>query len=164
MQRAFKVNAGETRGQGTLNILGDLVNILVSGNDVDGGFCIMEDRTEPQGGPPLHRHNREHEWWYILEGLYRFEIDGRIVVAGPGASLFAARGTVHTFQNIGRTVGRMLVLCQPAGLDSFFEDLAAATAASDVPDPATIVSVFEKHGLDLVGPPLAARQPIEAAR
>jgi hypothetical protein len=45
----------------------------------------------------------------------------------------------------------------PGGLDIFFEEVAAATPHGTAPDPATMLPIFEKHGLELLGPPLAAR-------
>jgi quercetin dioxygenase-like cupin family protein len=162
MQNAFVLRPGQSRNGRTLNIFGDLINVLLAGRDTSGGYSVMLDRTEPNCGPPLHRHNREDEFFQILDGQFRFEVDGQMIDAGPGSSVYAARGTAHTFQNVGSTVGRMLVITQPAGLDSFFEDLAAATSGQTQPDPSVVVPVFEKHGLELLGPPLAARKSAAA--
>jgi mannose-6-phosphate isomerase-like protein (cupin superfamily) len=151
------VKAGETRGAGTLNIFGDLMDIKVSGRDSSGRLTAIEDRTEPQAGPPLHRHQREDEWFYVLEGQYIFEVDGQQIPAGPGCSLFAPRGTAHTFQNVGDKPGRMLVVMEPAGCDDFFIELDAATKDMKQPDPAAVVPIFEKYGLELLGPPIGAR-------
>ena len=149
---------GETRGAAPLQIFADRVWVKLAGADTGGSYAVMEDRTEPQCGPPLHRHHREDEGFYVLEGEFLFEVDGRQVYAGPGSSIFAPRGTAHTFQNVGATSGRMLVMVQPAGLDEFFADLDAATRGMGEPDLSIVVPVFEKHGLELLGPPLAARE------
>lgn len=157
MEAAFLVPAGGTRSGATLNVFGNQVNVLVAGDDVNRTFCVMEAWTEPNSGPPLHRHDREDEWWYILEGRFRFEVNGQIIEAGPGDSVFAARGTVHTFQNIGDTMGRHIVTCQPAGLDEFFREISAATEPMEQPDLKVIIPIFDRYGLALLGPPLAAR-------
>lgn len=157
MERAFMLAPGQSRTESTLNILGDAVNVLLSGEDTGGGFCVMEDRTEPMAGPPLHRHWHEDEWFHVIEGEFRFEVDGETIHAGPGCSVYAARGTSHTFQNVGARTGRMLVVAQPSGLDLFFQDLCAA-AAGDKPEPSLMLPVFEKYGLELLGPPLSARE------
>ena len=148
---------GETRSARCLNIFGDRIWIKLAGNDTDGNFAVMVGRTEPQSGPPLHRHLREDESFYVLEGEYLFEVDGKHIHASAGCSVFAPRGTAHTFQNVGNTPGRMLVMVQPAGLDAFFEDIAAATEGMEQPDPAVVAPVFAKHGLELLGPPLGVR-------
>jgi quercetin dioxygenase-like cupin family protein len=67
----------ETRSTGPLNIFGDLVFVKLGGDDTDGNYAIMKTVTPPQGGPPLHRHRREDESFYVLEGEYVFEVDGK---------------------------------------------------------------------------------------
>ena len=111
-----------------LDMFGDLLWVRLVHADPEGGYVIVEDHTEPQCGPPLHRHSREDEAFYILEGDYLFEVDGVQFTASAGSSASAPRGTTHTFQNIGAKTGRMLVLAQPAGLENFFTELAGAIA------------------------------------
>ena len=59
--------------------------------------------------------------------------------AGPGATVFAPRGSRHTFQNIGSTPGRTISTVVPGGLDEFFEEIDAAAPAGTVPDPAQML-------------------------
>ncbi len=155
-KKAFVVEREESRTAEPLKVLGDTIRVKLSGGDTDRAYAMMEDITEPQAGPPLHRHNREDESFYVLEGHYRFAVDGQEIKAGPGTFVHAPRGTVHTFQNIGQTAGRLPVTVQPAGLEVFLADLSAATAGMTEPDMEVIIPVFEKHGLELLGPPLAA--------
>jgi mannose-6-phosphate isomerase-like protein (cupin superfamily) len=154
---AFVVDAGESRLGAPLYILGDSVSVKISSRDTGGAFAVMEAVAPPECGPPLHLHRTQDEWFYILEGNYIFEIDGLQVHAGPGATVFAPRGSRHTFQNIGSTPGRAILTVVPGGLDIFFEELSALVPPDTLPDPATLVPLFERHGLELVGPPLAAR-------
>lgn len=91
-----------------------------------GAYGLMEAYTPPNSGPPLHLHQREDEWWFILDGNFLFEIDGNSVHAGPGDTVFAPRGGRHTFQNIGSVTGRALVTVVPGGLDAFFQEVSAA--------------------------------------
>jgi mannose-6-phosphate isomerase-like protein (cupin superfamily) len=145
------------RGVGRpIHVVGDEVTIKISSRDTGGAFTVFEGRTRPLHGPPLHLHRDQDEWWYILEGEYRFQVDGQEIHAGAGATVFAPRGSRHTFQNIGATPGRMVTTVVPGGLDLFFEELETAAPRGTVPDPAKMVPIFEKHGLELLGPPLAA--------
>jgi mannose-6-phosphate isomerase-like protein (cupin superfamily) len=155
---AFSVEPGGDRTQGPLYVVGDEVRVKISSRDTRGAFAVFEDQTPPLQGPPLHLHHVQDEWWYVLEGNYLFEVDGRQIHAGPGATVFAPHGTRHTFQNIGSTPGRMIITVVPGGLDIFFEELSAAVPPGTVPDPAKLAPLFQKHGLELLGPPLAARQ------
>lgn len=123
---------------------------------------MFEGSTQPLQGPPLHLHRDQDEWWYILEGEYRFEVDGQEIYARAGDIVFAPRGSRHTFQNIGATAGRTVTTVVPGGIDTFFEELETAAPRGTVPDPAKIVSIFDKHGLELLGPPLAPK-PVNAS-
>lgn len=112
-----------------LDIFGDLLWVSLVHAYQQGGYVILEDHTEPQCGPPLHRHSREDEAFYILDGDYLFKVDGLQFTASAGSSATAPRGTAHTFQNIGTKTGRMLVLAQPAGVESFLPSRPAPSSA-----------------------------------
>ena len=148
------VESGETRGDGPLDIFGDRIWIKLAGTDTGGNYAIMEDVTQPQCGPPLHRHSREEESFYVLEGDYVFEVDGKRIPAGPGSSVFAPRGTAHAFRNIGNTAGRLLIAVQPAGLDDFFTEISESTDSEGQPNMSVVIPIFRKYGLELLGPPI----------
>ena len=84
-------------------------------------------------------------------------MDGQEIYAREGATVFAPRGSRHTFQNIGTAPGRTVATVVPGGLDIFFEEVEAAAPRGTVPDPAKLIPIFKKHGLELPGSPLAAR-------
>jgi mannose-6-phosphate isomerase-like protein (cupin superfamily) len=157
--KAHIVYSGKARGPRNVrfDIFGDQISVKLGHADTDGSYAIMEGVTPPQGGPPLHRHSRENESFYIMEGDFVFEIDGEKLPAGPGCTLFAPRGTAHTFQNVGKTPGRLLVIVQPAGLDVFFDEVAQIASGMAQPDLKVIVPLFQKYGLELLGPPMAAK-------
>ncbi len=140
-----------------IHVLGNDLIVKISSRDTGGAFTVFEGQTGPLAGPPLHIHRDQDEWWYVLEGEYKFEVDGREIYAGAGATVFAPRGSRHTFQNIGAAPGRMLATVVPGGIDVFFQELEAAVPRGVAPDPAKIAPIFEKHGQELIGPPLAAR-------
>ena len=89
------------------------------------------------------------------------EVDGNEINAGPSCCVFAPQGTAHEFQDIGATPGRILLMVQLAGLETFFTDLAGATGGMREPDLSVVIPIFHKNGLELLGPPLVARpQPV----
>ena len=112
----------------------------------------------PQGGPPLHRHLAQDEWWHILEGRFLFEVDGKQIPAVSGDTVYAPRGTAHTFLNVGGTAGRTLVSAIPGNLDIFFQELSEMVPRGATPDPAMLAPLFAKYGLELLGPPMSARE------
>jgi mannose-6-phosphate isomerase-like protein (cupin superfamily) len=154
---AFAVPAQADRLGKPLSVVGNEVRIKISSRDTNGAFAVAEDFTPPNGGPPLHLHFEQDEWWYVLEGEFLFEVDGQQIHAGPGATVFAPKGTRHTFQNVGTTTGHTIVTVVPGGLDLFFEEVDATVSPDAPPDPAAIQALFHKHGMELLGPPLAHR-------
>jgi quercetin dioxygenase-like cupin family protein len=146
------------QGEGRpVHVLGADLTIKISSRDTNGAFAVFEGHTQPLEGPPLHRHRDQDEWWYIVEGEYRFEVDGEEIYASAGATVFAPRGSRHAFQNVGNEPGWTITTVVPGGVDLFFEDLEKAVPRGAAPDPAKIRAVFERHGQELLGPPLGVR-------
>ncbi len=114
----------------------------------------METLTPPNLGPPLHVHQREDENFYIVEGDYLFEVDGRRIELLAGDFAWAPRGVPHCFQNFGSAMGRMLITVEPAGIEDFFWEIEAIPGP---PDPAKIAPIGAKYGIELLGPPIHAR-------
>jgi quercetin dioxygenase-like cupin family protein len=102
-------------------------------------------------------HHDQDEWWLVLEGEYVFEVDGKQIHARAGDTVFAPRGSHHTFQNTGATMGRVMTTAVPGGLDTFFEELDQLVPRGAAPDPATVGPLFEKYNLGLLGPPIGRR-------
>src|SRR5579885_508730 len=137
-----------------VHVLGNEVRIKISSRDTGGAFTVFEGQTRPLQGPPLHRHPKHNEWWYIVEGEYKFVIDGREVYARAGDIVFAPRGSAHTFQNVGTGTGRTLTTVIPGGVDLFFEELETAAPRGRIPDREKMVAIFKKHDQELLGPRL----------
>ncbi len=151
------------RGQGKrVHVLGAEIAISIPTQATGGSFSVFEGWTKPLQGPPLHRHRDHDEWWYILDGAFRFEVDGQEIYAATGDTVFAAKGSRHTFQNIGATVGHTVTTVVPGGIDVFFEELETVAPRGTAPDRAKLLPVFEKHGQELLGPPISARSAAPA--
>lgn len=161
-KQTLLVKAVETRGSPPLGVFGTEMRIKLGSTDTNGDYAMISETTPPNGGPPLHRHTREDASFYIVEGQYVFEVDGQKVFAGPGSSVYAPEGTAHRFLNLGSTAGRMLIVVRPAGLDEFFTDIDRATAGAAASGLSVVIPIFEKHGLELLGPPMQVRSATES--
>jgi len=148
---ATVIRRTQTRRGDPFRIYGDTIFVKLGAQDTDGKYTLLEDVTEPGAGPPLHVHHREDEGFYILEGDYLFEADGNRFEAHAGDFVFVRRDIPHRFKNIGAALGTMLLTLEPAGIEAFFEELASVTGP---PDPTVVAPIFEKYGLELLGPPI----------
>ncbi len=112
----------------------------------------------PAEGPPLHRHEREDELFYVLEGRFKLSVNGREFTGERGAFACAPRGSVHAFRNIGPTPGLLHVTCPPAGLEVPFRAvrLPEPGGRQRPLTPEQVAAEFGKHGVTFVGPPLTA--------
>src|SRR3954454_17202195 len=114
-------------------VVGDLYPVKAGGEDTGGAFALIEVLVPSQAGPPPHRHRREDEAFYVLEGEFEVHIDDQRLVAGPGSWVTLARGSHNHFKNIGPAPARMLIIATPAGLDRFFVE-----AGRGVTDPSPV--------------------------
>ena len=115
-----------------LDIYGDTLYFKITGKETQGRYLIMETLTPPNLGPTLHVHQREDENFYMVEGDYLFEVDGRRIELHAGDFAWAPRGVPHCFQNIGSAIGRMLITVEPAGIEDFFGEIAAIPGTADL--------------------------------
>jgi mannose-6-phosphate isomerase-like protein (cupin superfamily) len=136
-----------------LSVVGDRIRVLAEAATTGGRCSIFESRSAPGVSPPLHRHGIDDEFFYVIEGTYKFVCDGRTVIATPGCFVAAPRGSTHSFCNIGDTDGRMLIVTTPGGLEGPFRETHAATQHLP-PDPLVLGAIFAKFDLEFLGPPL----------
>lgn len=145
-------------GQGEqFTIIGGGVRMLIDGDANAGRLCMFDAPIPPGEGPPLHRHSREDELFYVLDGRFKFSINGREFIGDKGAFVFAPRGSVHAFKNIGTTTGMLLVTCTPAGIERPFRAIRMPDPGSSRPAPTMdqIIAALSDHGITFHGPPLS---------
>lgn len=134
----------------TLSVVGEHVRMLADARSTGGRLCVFVETTRPGAGPPLHRHEHDDEYFYVLEGRFRFVLDGREFFGEAGAFVAAPRGSLHAFCNAGDAPGRLLIVCTPGGLEVAFR---AASANPDAKTPEALARLFE--GLvRFEGPPI----------
>jgi quercetin dioxygenase-like cupin family protein len=127
------------------------LGVKVKGNDTLGAYSFTEGIAQPGSGPVPHRHSREDESFFVLDGELEFRVGERVIVAAPGSFVFAPRGIPHTFKNVGTTPARFLVIVSPAGLEKFFDERTALGKEVPTTDPsyaARYKALTEKYGLE----------------
>jgi mannose-6-phosphate isomerase-like protein (cupin superfamily) len=67
-----------------------------------GALAVVEHTLGPgRLGAPLHRHSKEDEVSYVLEGTLTVQQGSRIERGGPGTCIHKPRGVYHAFWNSG---------------------------------------------------------------
>jgi mannose-6-phosphate isomerase-like protein (cupin superfamily) len=120
------VRAGQDRTGHPRRVFGGLhIDAKVTPTDTAGDLYVIEHTDEAKGGPPRHIHHAQDEWFYVLEGAYRFDVGEERFDLGPGDSVLAPRGVPHVWAHVSEGAGRLIIAFQPAGqMESFLGALA----------------------------------------
>ena len=117
-------------------------------NETDGGLFVLENSFRSKGGPARHLHYEQDEWFYVLDGEFRFEIGDDRLTLKAGDSVLGPRRVPHAWACTG--AGRILVAFTPAGkMEAFFREVTKANAMPPQ-DPA----LWRDYGMELLGPPM----------
>jgi quercetin dioxygenase-like cupin family protein len=138
---------------------GGLTTIKADGAET-GGCAMVTEQLMPRGsGSPLHVHDNEDEWFYVLDGELTIWVEGKTVVASAGSFVFGPRGVPHTFV-VSSEQARFLLVTEPAGFEGFVRALAAPAAAAEIPPASTappdmepVLRAAADYGLEILGPP-----------
>jgi mannose-6-phosphate isomerase-like protein (cupin superfamily) len=132
---------------------GDKFYCKVSGKDTDGDLYIFDSTRLKEGGPPLHYHYAQDEWWYIISGEYLIKVGDETFHAKAGDCVFGPRGVPHTFAKVGDAESKLIMLFQPAGkMEDWFNlvnEGVIAKMSEEQKDAAR-----KAHGFEHIGPPL----------
>jgi len=156
-KKVFKVNSGEARFGKRYKMKGVTLNnldIKISGVDTDGELAVFEQTGfTPNGGPPLHKHLNQDEWFFVTEGEYLFQVGEDRYTMKAGDTIFLPRNVPHTFIQLTEKA-RTIVSYLPAGsMEDFFK---TTDSWATPPSKEEVNKVFEDHGMKVVGPPLKA--------
>ena len=100
------------------------VRFMIDGPETSERFSLVEHPMPPRSiAAPLHRHHREDEYSFVLEGRMGALLGDEVVEAGPGDLVFKPRGQWHTFWNPADEPCRVLEIISPAGFERFFDEL-----------------------------------------
>jgi quercetin dioxygenase-like cupin family protein len=110
--------------------------------------------TAPAGhpGPPPHVHDGEDELFIILEGQYRFAVEGEWSEAGPGSVVYLPRGVEHTYHVVGDVAGRHWVITTSGAFASFYTRCGEVFAADGPPDFGRLFAIAQAHGMRFAAP------------
>jgi quercetin dioxygenase-like cupin family protein len=158
-------------GEGKTGFLGSIgVRFMLDGSEAGDRFSVVEHPMSARAlAAPLHRHTREDEYSFVIEGRVGALLGDDVVVGGPGDLIFKPRNQWHTFWNAGDEPARLLEIISPAGFEHFFAELVdlGGVAAADPQvmgelcaryelemDPSSVPGLIERFGLQFPGVPV----------
>ena len=121
----------------------------IEGAESDKRFSVVHHPLARRAlAAPLHRHTREDEYSYVLEGTLGALLGDEVVTAEPGTWVFKPRNQWHTFWNAGDTPCEIIEIISPAGFENFFRELAEVYATGQ-PDIARFADLCQRYALEM---------------
>jgi mannose-6-phosphate isomerase-like protein (cupin superfamily) len=125
------------------------VRFMIDGAETDERFSLVEHPMPPRSlAAPVHRHLREDEYSFVLEGRMGALLGDEVVYAEPGDLVWKPRNQWHTFWNAGDEPARILELISPAGFERFFDELLDLGGAFKA-DPAELAALAARYELEM---------------
>jgi mannose-6-phosphate isomerase-like protein (cupin superfamily) len=122
---------------------------LVDGAEAHDDFSLVEHPMGPRAlAAPLHRHAREDEYSFVLEGMVGALLGDEVLVGHPGDLIFKPRNQWHTFWNAGDEPARILEIIAPAGFERFFHELVDMGGVTQA-DPQLLVDLCQRYALEM---------------
>jgi mannose-6-phosphate isomerase-like protein (cupin superfamily) len=149
--KGFKVDAGKDRFDAAITLMeGDTFYTKISTEDTAGDLFAFESTRSKNGGPPLHSHYTQDEWFYILEGEFLFKIGDDTFTLKAGGSAFGPRMIPHAFAKTNEGLAKMLIIFQPAGkMELHFKEVSKGLYANL--SDAEKHTIRQEHGFEVVG-------------
>ena len=124
------------------------VRFMAWTGETGGGFSLVEHPIPPRTlVAPVHRHSREDEYSYVIEGRMGALLGDDTVYAEVGDFVFKPRNQWHTFWNPDEEPCRILEIISPGGFEGFFDELAGTMASPDF-EPTQLGDLGARYGLE----------------
>src|SRR5919106_799019 len=124
------------------------VRFMTWTEETGGGFSLVEHPIPPRAlAAPLHKHSREDEYSFVIEGRMGALLGDDVVYAGVGDLAFKPRDQWHTFWNAGDEPCRILEIIAPGGFEHFFDELGEMRQQPDY-SPEQLGPLGAKYGLE----------------
>ena len=140
--QSVTVRTGDAK---SYNVIGDQQTFLLTGEQTQGRFTLIEQNNVPGTAVPPHVHTCEDEVFHVVSGQVTFQIGADTVIAEAGTTIYLPRGVAHSFQVTGSEVAKVLMSIVPAGLEEMFRDLSAIALPPDFSEVQRICAQYDVH-------------------
>jgi quercetin dioxygenase-like cupin family protein len=144
LNRTLAVANADSPAARHIGMVGNTYTILLSGEDTNGRYCLIDMHIPPGGGPPPHRHDFE-EMFSVLEGEIELTFRGEKTVAKAGTTVNIPANAPHSFKNVSNVPARLFCLCAPAGQEEFFLAISDPVDSRTAPPPVLSDAEQEKR-------------------
>ena len=145
----------------SVSLAGDTYRIIISGEQTNGAYSLVDMLIPPNGGPPPHSHANFQEAFYIIDGeIEVITKDGKYIASKGSHVNIPFNGPVHKFVNKTDKMAHMLCLITPAGMEKMFLEIGKSVAANTFLPPShltpeeqkQLLAIAEKCGQKLYPP------------
>ena len=135
---------------GKAGFLGSIgVRFMIDGSEAGDRLSLVEHPMGPRAlAAPVHRHTREDEYSWVIEGRVGALLGDDVVIGEPGDLIFKPRNQWHTFWNAGDEPARILEIISPSGFERFFEELVDLGGVTKA-DPAALGDLCARYELEM---------------
>jgi mannose-6-phosphate isomerase-like protein (cupin superfamily) len=115
------------------------------------GISLVEHPIAPRTlAAPMHVHEREDEYSYVLEGEVGVQVGDEIRYARPGDLVIKPRGIPHAFWNRTDEPARLLEIISPAGFERYFAELVPLLPPQrEAPDFEGLAALQARYGMSM---------------
>jgi mannose-6-phosphate isomerase-like protein (cupin superfamily) len=124
---------------------GERCLIRVPAADTNGAYSLVEIVSDPGDGTPLHVHQNEDEYLFVLEGTARVAVGDKIFDAQAGTMVRLPRNIPHAWGNRSDLRLRIAGICCPGGVEEALR-IVAGGGLIDIP------ALAERFGVVALGP------------
>ena len=107
-------------------------SFLTTGEDTENAFTLIHCFFRKDFFPPPHIHQNEDESFYILEGIFEFQVGESKIIAGGGEFVVLPKNVPHSFNLLTETA-KALLLITPSGLEVIFKEFSIPAITLDLP-------------------------------
>ena len=101
--------------------MGNIYRLIITGEETDGRFSLMEAFVNPGDGGPFHIHHHEDESFLITEGEMVFYDGRKRVLARQGTFVMCPPGSNRAFRNESTKKAKMLIFYTPPGIENMIK-------------------------------------------
>ena len=144
--------------ENSVNRVGSPVSVLLTGEDTEGHFAVIETVETEGSDHPYRVHTHEDQAVYVLEGLVSYCVDGEWLRCPAGTCLLLPKGCEYAY-SVESERARLLVVAVPAGIEGCYRELDDSDGAphSAAPDFERLVTVAARYGVEIGIPEAGTR-------